>query len=140
MPDVEIGDDDEQFRRDVAAWLDAHVVGEFAQLRGRGGPGDDDFGFDARVAWERELGRAGFIGLGWPVEYGGRGATLAQQVIWAEEYARAQAPARVNHMGENLLAPTLIELGTAAQQERFLPQIRSGRERWCQGYSEPNAG
>jgi alkylation response protein AidB-like acyl-CoA dehydrogenase len=140
MPDVEIADDDEQFRRDVAEWLDGHVVGEFAELRGRGGPGDEDFGFEARVAWERELGRAGFIGLGWPVEYGGRGATLAQQIIWAEEYARAQAPARVNHMGENLLAPTLIELGTAAQQQRFLPPILRGEERWCQGYSEPNAG
>jgi alkylation response protein AidB-like acyl-CoA dehydrogenase len=140
MSDVEIGSDDEQFRRDVAGWLDAHVVGEFAELRGRGGPGDEDFGFDARVAWERELGRAGFIGLGWPIEYGGRGATLAQQVIWAEEYARAEAPARVNHMGENLLAPTLIELGTPAQQERVLPPILRGEERWCQGYSEPNAG
>src|SRR4029450_9272779 len=105
MADVEISGDDEQFRRDVAAWLEAHVAGEYAALRGRGGPGDEDFGFDTRVRWERELGRAGFIGLGWPVEHGGRGATLAQQIIWAEEYARAEAPARVNHMGENLLAP-----------------------------------
>ena len=93
-----------------------------------------------RVAWEHELGKAGFIGLGWPVEFGGRGATLDQQVIWAEEYTRAQAPARVNHMGENLLAPTLIAYGTADQQERFLPGILRGDERWCQGYSEPNAG
>jgi alkylation response protein AidB-like acyl-CoA dehydrogenase len=145
MPDVQalavaVTDDDEQFRRDVAGWLGDHVVGEFAALRGRGGPGDEDFGFDARVEWERVLGGAGFVGLGWPVEHGGRGASLAQQVIWAEEYARAQAPARVNHMGENLLAPTLIEFGTAAQQERFLPPILAGEERWCQGYSEPNAG
>ena len=79
--------------------------GSTPELKGRGGPGDEDVGFDVRVAWEHELGKAGFIGLGWPVEFGGRGATLDQQVIWAEEYARAQAPARVNHMGENLLAP-----------------------------------
>jgi alkylation response protein AidB-like acyl-CoA dehydrogenase len=145
MPDVQalavpVTDDEERFRREVAAWLGDHVVGEFATLRGRGGPGDEDFGFDVRVEWERVLGRAGFIGLGWPVEHGGRGASLAQQVIWAEEYARAQAPARVNHMGENLLAPTLIEFGTVTQQERFLPPILAGEERWCQGYSEPNAG
>jgi acyl-CoA dehydrogenase len=140
MPDVEITGDDEQLRRDLRRWFAEHVVGEYAELRGRGGPGDEDVGFDVRVAWERLLGDAGLIGFGWPVEHGGLGATIDQQVIWAEEYARAQAPARVNHMGENLLAPTLIEYGTAEQQLRFLPGIRLGLERWCQGYSEPNAG
>src|SRR3954452_8693203 len=140
MPDVELIGDDERFRRDVAAWLSDHVVGEYAELQGRGGPGDEDDGFDVRVAWERELGEAGFIGLGWPEEFGGRGASLAQQVIWAEEYTRAQAPARVNHMGENLLAPTLIEFGTSGQGARFLPGILDGTQRWCQGYSEPEAG
>ncbi len=140
MADVELTGDGERFRRDVASWLAEHVVGEYAELKGRGGPGDEDVGFDVRVAWEHELGKAGFIGLGWPEARGGRGATLEQQVIWAEEYTRAQAPARVNHMGENLLAPTLIAYGTPEQQERFLPGILRGDERWCQGYSEPNAG
>ena len=140
MPDVELSDDLERFRADVAAWLAAHVVGEYAELKGRGGPGDEDIGFDVRVAWEQELGKAGWIGLGWPEEFGGRGASLDQQIIFAEEYARAQAPARVNHMGENLLAPTIIEYGTPEQQQRFLPGILRGDERWCQGYSEPNAG
>jgi len=140
MPDVELSDDLERFRADVAAWLAAHVVGEYAELKGRGGPGDEDIGFDVRVAWEQELGKAGWIGLGWPEEFGGRGASLDQQIIFAEEYARAQAPAGVNHMGENLLAPTIIEYGTPEQQQRFLPGILRGDERWCQGYSEPNAG
>jgi alkylation response protein AidB-like acyl-CoA dehydrogenase len=116
------------------------MVGDFAELHGAGGPGLEHEGFDVRVAWERELGAAGWIGLGWPLASGGRGATIAQQVIFAEEYAKADAPARVNHMGENLLAPTLIEFGTPEQQARFLPGIQSGEERWCQGYSEPNAG
>jgi alkylation response protein AidB-like acyl-CoA dehydrogenase len=80
------------------------------------------------------------IGLGWPTEYGGRGATVDQQIIWAEEYVRAEAPARTNHMGENLLAPTIIEYGTREQCDLFLPGILRGEERWCQGYSEPNAG
>lgn len=132
--------DDATFRAAIRDWLAEHVVGEFGSLRGRGGPGDEDVGFEIRAEWERVLGEAGWIGLGWPIEHGGRGATLSQQIIWAEEYARAQAPARVNHMGEHLLGPTLIEYGTAAQRERFLPGILNGTERWCQGYSEPNAG
>ena len=135
---TQLGDD--EFRSLVQAWLAEHVVGEFAELRGRGGPGDEEVGVETRVAWEELLGAAGWIGLGWPVEHGGRGASLSQQIIWAEEYARADAPARVNHMGENLLAPTLIEYGTPEQCERFLPGIRNGTERWCQCYSEPDAG
>ncbi|MEO6123600.1 MAG: acyl-CoA dehydrogenase family protein [Ilumatobacteraceae bacterium] len=131
---------DEEFRAHIRAWLAQHVIGEYAELRGRGGPGDEDIGFDIRVAWEKELGSAGWIGLGWPESHGGRGASVAKQIIWAEEYTRAQAPARVNHMGENLLGPTLIEYGTAEQCDRFLPGILDGSERWCQGYSEPNAG
>jgi alkylation response protein AidB-like acyl-CoA dehydrogenase len=131
---------DEEFRSHVKRWLAEHVIGEFASLKGRGGPGDEEIGFEIRVAWEQELGRAGWIGIGWPVAFGGRGATVAQQIIWAEEYTRAQAPARVNHMGENLLGPTLIEYGTRAQCDRFLPGILDGTERWCQGYSEPDAG
>ena len=131
---------DEEFRAEVKAWLADNLVGEYASLKGRGGPGDEEIGFEIRERWERVLGEAGWIGLGWPTEFGGRNATVAQQIIWAEEYARAQAPGRVNHMGENLLGPTLIAHGTAAQCDRFLPPILRGEERWCQGYSEPNAG
>ncbi|MEX2626725.1 MAG: acyl-CoA dehydrogenase family protein [Ilumatobacteraceae bacterium] len=136
--DLDIGDD--AFRTQVRDWLGDHLTGEYADVAGRGGPGDEDAGFDVRVAWEHLLGRAGLIGLGWPREHGGRGATVAQQVIWAEEYVRAGAPARVNHMGEHLLGPTLIEFGTPEQRTRFLPGILDGTVRWCQGYSEPDAG
>jgi alkylation response protein AidB-like acyl-CoA dehydrogenase len=137
---VELPADDDAFRLVVRDWLSANVTGEFAELRGRGGPGDEEIGFDIRVAWERTLGDAGWIGLGWPVEHGGRGASVSQQIIWAEEYSRFEAPARVNHMGENLLAPTLIAYATTEVCERFLPGIAAGTERWCQGYSEPDAG
>ena len=140
LPDDVSSVPEEEFRAEARAWLDAHLVGEYATLRGRGGPGDEEVGFDIRERWERLLGEAGWIGLGWPIEHGGRGATVAQQIIWAEEYARADAPGRVNHMGENLLGPTLIAHGTAEQCERFLPGILDGTERWCQGYSEPDAG
>ena len=93
-----------------------------------------------RVEWGRLMGAAGWTCLGWPTEHGGRNATMAQQVIFNEEYVRAGAPVRVGHIGEGLLGPTLIELGSPAQQARFLPPIAAGTELWCQGYSEPDAG
>lgn len=115
------------FRTEVRAWLETHLA-DAVNPR----------------AWERELGKAGWIGIGWPGEdgetYGNRRATLAEQVIWAEEYARSTAPARMGHIGENLLAPTLITYGTEEQKRRHLPPIARGQTFWCQGYSEPGAG
>jgi alkylation response protein AidB-like acyl-CoA dehydrogenase len=131
---------DDEFRQEVRAWLADNLTGEFAALRGTGGPGREHEAFEGRLAWERRLAAAGWTGLGWPVEHGGRSASLAQQVIFHEEYARAEAPARVGHLGEQLLGPTLIGYGTPAQQQRFLPRIRAAEELWCQGYSEPGAG
>jgi len=132
--------DDEVFRAEIADWLAHNLTGEFAALVGSGGPGREHEAHELRAAWERRLGAAGWIGLGWPVECGGRGLSLAQQVIFHEEYARAGAPGRLGHMGEQLLGPTLLAFGTPEQQQRFLPGILSGTELWCQGYSEPGAG
>jgi alkylation response protein AidB-like acyl-CoA dehydrogenase len=109
-------------------------------VRGRGGPGDEHALLDERRAWERRLGEAGWSCIGFPREYGGRDATLTQQVIFYEEYARAGAPGRLGHIGEGLLGPTLVHFGSEAQKRRFLPAIVRGEEVWCQGYSEPNAG
>jgi alkylation response protein AidB-like acyl-CoA dehydrogenase len=131
---------DEEFRSEVRAWLDANLAGEFAGLRGAGGPGREHERYDERLAWNRHLAAAGWTCLGWPGEFGGHGATLAQQVIFHEEYARAGAPARVTIVGEELLGPTLIAFGTPEQKARFLPPIRNVTELWCQGYSEPGAG
>jgi alkylation response protein AidB-like acyl-CoA dehydrogenase len=122
--DFGFGAADEVFRGEVREWLAGHVDG--AQ--------------DRRV-WERALGKAGWIGLGWEESgYGNRTATLTQQVVWAEEYARSGAPARSGHIGEKLLAPTLLAHGTDEQKARFLPPVAAGEELWCQGYSEPGAG
>ncbi|MER6157456.1 acyl-CoA dehydrogenase family protein [Streptomyces sp. NPDC001868] len=122
--DFGFGDEDEAFRVEVKAWLGAHA-GAHAERR----------------RWERTLGAAGWIGLGWGEGgYGNRTATLTQQVVWAEEYARADVPTRSGHIGEKLLAPTLIAFGSAEQKQRFLPAIARGDELWCQGYSEPGAG
>ena len=132
--------EDEAFRREVRAWLADHVVGEFAALGGRGGSGDETFGFEVRLEWERVLAADRWTGIGWPTEYGGRGASIAHQVIFNEEYVRAKAPGRVSILGEGLIGPTVIQYGTPEQKARFLPPILAGTELWCQGYSEPNAG
>jgi alkylation response protein AidB-like acyl-CoA dehydrogenase len=137
---VQLTAEDEAFRTQVRAWLTENLAGEFAGLRGLGGPGREHEHFEQRLAWNRHLAASGWTCIGWPEEYGGLGASLARQVIFHEEYARSGAPARVGHMGEELLGPTVIAFGTQAQKDRFLPPIAAVRELWCQGYSEPGAG
>jgi alkylation response protein AidB-like acyl-CoA dehydrogenase len=137
---VQLTGEDEQFRARIRGWLEENLSGEFADLRGLGGPGREHEHFEQRLAWNRQLAASGWTCIGWPARYGGRDATLAQQVIFHEEYARSGAPARVGHMGEELLGPTLIAFGTAEQKDRFLPPIAAVTELWCQGYSEPGAG
>lgn len=133
-------DDNEAFRDEIRRWLRENLTGEFEQLIGLGGPGREHEHFDLRLAWERRMAADGWTCVGWPVEHGGRGATHAQQVIFHEEYAAAGAPGRVNHLGEQLLGPTLLAFGTPEQKQRFLPRIAAVDELWCQGYSEPEAG
>ncbi len=132
--------EDETFRQSVADWLAQHLRGEFEVLRFRGGPGDEHMFPEERKAWERELAKGGWIGIGWPKACGGRGLSISQQVIFHEEYARVGGPGRMGHIGEGLIGPTLVAMGSEAQQQRFLPGILSGEEFWCQGYSEPSAG
>ncbi len=128
---------EERFRSEAAGWLAAQLSGPFRDLRG-----ESTFSahLERRLEWERALGAARYSCIGWPAAYGGRDATLAEQVIFAEEYARAGAPWRIGHMGVELAGPTILAFGTEAQKARFLPPIARGEEFWCQGYSEPNAG
>ncbi|WP_319942489.1 acyl-CoA dehydrogenase family protein [Nocardia aurantia] len=132
--------DDRRFAAEIREWLAENLEGRFRELRGLGGPGREHEAFDERLEWDRHLAAAGWTCLGWPARYGGRDATLAQQVIFHEEYAKADAPARVSHLGEELLGPTLLAFGTEEQKQRFLPGIKTVTELWCQGYSEPGAG
>ena len=132
--------DVEEFRAEVRGWLADNLVGDFAALKGLGGPGREHEAFEERLAWNRHLASAGLTCLGWPIEHGGRGLSVAHRVAFYEEYAKADAPDKVNHLGEELVGPTLIAYGTTAQQQRFLPSIRDVTELWCQGYSEPGAG
>jgi alkylation response protein AidB-like acyl-CoA dehydrogenase len=129
--------EDDEYRRRIADWLAANLP---AELHGLGGHGRQHEAFAERLAWNRRLAAAGWTCLGWPAQYGGHDATLRQQVIFHEEYARSEAPARVGVVGEELLGPTLIAFGTPEQRRRFLPPIAAVQELWCQGYSEPGAG
>ncbi|MFB1298554.1 acyl-CoA dehydrogenase family protein [Mycobacterium sp. pW049] len=137
--DIDIAPGQAQFRDEVRTWLAEHLVGEFADYRGIGSP-TDDTAWDVRVAWERELSAGGWLGLTWPTQYGGRGAGLAEEIVFEYEYARAGAPARVNTQALELLGPTLLAFGSEEQKMRFLPKILSVEEMWGQGFSEPGAG
>jgi alkylation response protein AidB-like acyl-CoA dehydrogenase len=137
--DIEIRAEDRGFADEVRRWLDEHLVGEFAAHRGVGGP-DDSAAWDVRLRWEKELSAGRWLGLTWPPEYGGRGATLAQAIIFEYLYARAQAPYRLGVQGQDLFGPTLLMFGTPEQKARFLPKILAAEEFWGQGFSEPDAG
>ena len=137
---LEFSREDEQFREQVADWLRDNLCGSFESIRGRGGPGDEHHYVEERKDWERCLAEGGWTCIGWPEAWGGRGASIEQQVIFHEEYARAGGPGRMGHIGETLTGPTLLAFGSDDQKQRFLPDIRSGQSFWCQGYSEPAAG
>ncbi|MDE2618716.1 MAG: acyl-CoA dehydrogenase family protein [Sphingomonadales bacterium] len=128
---------DEAFRAECAAWLQAQMDGPFADIRGIPNLCDE---IPRRKEWEQQLAAHRWSCIGWPEAWGGRDATLAQQVIFAEEYARAGAPNRINHIGVELAGPTILAFGSEAQKARYLPGIAAGTEIWCQGYSEPGAG
>jgi alkylation response protein AidB-like acyl-CoA dehydrogenase len=127
------------FRREVREWLADNVP---AELRGRGFAATraDRAQVERLREWQRTLHKAGYVGIDWPVELGGRGASLVEQIILYEEMSRAQAPQPINRGGLSMLGPTLMKHGTAAQQAQHLSRILTAEEIWCQGFSEPNAG
>ena len=128
---------EEDFRAECAAWLNAQMAGEFADIKGIT---TLTAKAERRKEWEQQLAAHNWSCIGWPAEWGGRDATLAQQVIFAEEYARAGVPGRVNHIGVELAGPTILAFGTPEQKQRFLPDIAAGKTIFCQGFSEPGAG
>ena len=128
------------FADEVRTWLEEHLVGANADLRGRGGVGQEDVEPERLLAWERELADGGWLGLDYPEHLGGRDASLSEQVVFHQTYVEARAPGRIPNIGLTLLGPTLVAFGTPELQERFVPPIIAGTEHWCQGYSEPNAG
>src|SRR5271170_2863108 len=135
--DFNFSAEDEAFRQELRSWLDANLPkGRHEEPHETFSDGD----WTHRLKWHRKMHAAGWVGVSWPKEYGGRGASLVQQVIYQQEIARANPPALVNGLGILLVGPTLIHWGTEEQKQRYVPKILSGEEIWCQGYSEPGAG
>jgi alkylation response protein AidB-like acyl-CoA dehydrogenase len=134
--DLHLTGDEARFRDVLRAWLKQHVPKEWEEKREE----PLEKRFDFLKTWQRKLYDGGWAGISWPLEYGGRGASVMQQVIFWEEMARAQAPPMANVLGLGLVGPTIIAFGTEAQKRRYLEKILSAEEIWCQGFSEPNAG
>ena len=130
--DLTLSPSEESFRDELRTWLDANHPGRE--------PEGDDAGFGFRRSWQRKLHDAGWAGVSWPTEYGGRGATLVEQAIYNEEFVRAQAPSAANVLGLAMGGPTVIAHGTEEQKRRYLEPILSAEEIWCQGFSEPGSG
>jgi alkylation response protein AidB-like acyl-CoA dehydrogenase len=130
---------EEAFRKEVRVWLERNLPDD---LRGKAfAASRADAGEVRRLrAWQKTMAEAGYVGMDWPREFGGRGAPITEMVILYQEMARAESPQIVNRGGVSMLGPTLMKLGTPAQQKRFLPRILTAEDLWCQGFSEPNAG
>ncbi|MEO8605122.1 MAG: acyl-CoA dehydrogenase family protein [bacterium] len=131
--DLTFSPTEEAFRAELRAWLGANVPAprEFDAL-------EDEVHY--LVGWQGQLARGGWVGVHWPREYGGRGATTTENYLLQEELGRAQAPEVIGRIGVNLVGPTLIHYGSEAQKVRYLPRILDAGELWCQLFSEPNAG
>ncbi len=132
---VVLGEADRQFRDEVRAFLASALT---ADVRGSGR--DEADRLHRMRLWQSRLHDAGLAAISWPVQFGGRGATPVQQLIFNAEMAAARAPEPINRSAVNQLGPTIIQWGTDEQRRRYLPKILSGEEVWCQGFSEPDAG
>jgi alkylation response protein AidB-like acyl-CoA dehydrogenase len=130
---------DEAFRAEARAWLERVMPEVWGNPAGPVVTSEEDE-YAMRLRYDKALYRDGWAGLTWPREYGGRGGTLTQHRIFAEEAGRARAPEVLNRGGIGVMGPTIISCGTEAQRERYLPRILASDEMWCQGFSEPNAG
>jgi alkylation response protein AidB-like acyl-CoA dehydrogenase len=127
------------FRDELRAWLGANLRRPWRDEL-RDPAHDEDSLMQFRRVWQRKLHEAGYVGLDWPREWGGRGATAVEKAILEAEMANADAPQILNTLGIGLLGPALIHHGSEEQRRRFIPSMLSADEIWCQGFSEPGAG
>lgn len=128
----------EKFRTELRDWLSANLTAEL--IAARRAAGHDDAAFEQQRAWNRTMADAGWAAVSWPREYGGRGATVLEQLVYTEETTRARAPLPLNVIGMNNIAPAIMHYGTETQKTRLLPRMMRADDIWCQGMSEPEAG
>ncbi|MDT7793802.1 MAG: hypothetical protein QOD59_3238 [Mycobacterium sp.] len=128
----------EQFRKELRAWLAANLTDEVVAAGRR--RGRDPATFETLRGWDAALADAGWGAASWPQEYGGRGATVLEQLAYAEETIHARAPVPLNVIGMNNIAPAIMQFGTDSQKRELLPRMVRADDIWCQGMSEPEAG
>ncbi|MGO9154803.1 acyl-CoA dehydrogenase family protein [Mycobacterium sp.] len=128
----------EQFRAELRDWLSANLTDELVAARRPAGR--DDAAFEMLRAWSATMADAGWAAVSWPREYGGRGATVLEQLVYTEETTRARAPMPLNVIGLNNIAPAIMQYGTEDQKKTLLPRMMRADDIWCQGMSEPEAG
>ncbi len=136
--DFKFSESEEAYRSEVRGWLDETVPEWWREADPDERGGDEHF--DQHRAWHRQLYEAGYVGITWPMEYGGQGRTQVENAILQEELARADAPPSVNGSGIGLCGPALMHHGSAEQREEHLLPMLKAERMWCQGYSEPGAG
>ena len=127
----------EAFRSEIRGWLEEHLPQGWFEPGFEMTP-EERSAFNED--WPRRLYEGGWICASWPVEYGGKGLSTLENVVLAEEFARAKAPLRADFFGDTLVGPTILQWGTEEQKKEFLPKIQRGEMRWCQGFSEPDSG
>ena len=128
----------EQFRIELRDWLSENLTDELVAARRPAGR--DDGAIEMLRAWSATMADAGWAAVSWPREYGGRGATILEQLVYTEETTRARAPMPLNVIGLNNIAPAIMQYGTEDQKLTLLPRMMRADDIWCQGMSEPEAG
>lgn len=131
--------EEEAFRQELRTWLEENLPEGWLEGK-RDLPTDLDEYSKYLRDWQNKMYEGGWAAIAWPKEYGGRDATLMEEIIYHQEMVRVDAPPLINYIGIHMVGPTLIESGTEEQKDKYIKKMLTGEEVWCQGYSEPNAG
>ncbi|MGG0286354.1 acyl-CoA dehydrogenase family protein [Peribacillus butanolivorans] len=130
---------EEEFRHELRTWLEENLPDGWLDGTSKVSKNEGEYAIFLRN-WQRKLYEGGWAAIAWPEKYGGREATLMEEIVYQQEMVRVKAPALVNYVGIHMVAPTLMQIGTEEQKSTYIQKILTGEEVWCQGYSEPNAG
>lgn len=137
--DFSFTEEEEAFRQELRTWLEDNLPSGWLEGERALDKASDEYPAFLRN-WQKKLYEGGWAAIAWPEEYGGRNATLMEEIIYQQEMVRVQAPPLINYVGIHMVAPTLMQIGTEEQKKKYIEKILTGEEVWCQGYSEPNAG